>query len=84
MPHLRARTETTTWSASGYDGSPNGGYFWRWTAAVSFPVFPGESTVRFSTSEPRALLAEDFAYLQKSLSDDPVFLKMFCANAWRT
>jgi hypothetical protein len=66
------------------DGSPNGGYFWRWTAAASDPVFPGERIVRFSTSEPRALLAEEFAYLQKAPSDDPVFLEMFCANAWRT
>ena len=66
------------------DGSPNGGYFWHWTAVTSIPVFPDESKVRFSTSEPRALLAKEFAYLQQSLSDDPAFLEMFCANAWRT
>jgi hypothetical protein len=66
------------------DGSPNGGYFWRWTAVTDIPVFPGEREVRFSTSEPRVLLAEEFAYLKKSPYDDPVFLEMFCANAWRT
>ncbi|MES2462458.1 MAG: hypothetical protein V4671_17895 [Armatimonadota bacterium] len=66
------------------DGSPNGGYFWRRTADTAIPVFPGEQKVRFSTSEPRVLLAEEFAYLQKSIASDPLFLTIFCANAWRT
>jgi hypothetical protein len=48
------------------------------------PVFPGQSVVRFSTSEPRVLLEDEFTYLQRSFSSDPAFLKMFCENAWRT
>jgi hypothetical protein len=66
------------------DGSPNGGYFWRWTADTSVPVFAGECRIRFSTSEPRVLLAEEFACLRKSHADDPAFFEIFCANAWRT
>ncbi|MBC7806337.1 MAG: hypothetical protein H7145_09315 [Akkermansiaceae bacterium] len=66
------------------DGTENGGYFWRWTATAAVPLFPGQNTVRFSTSEPRVLLAGEFAYLQKAVSADPDFLEMYCANAWRT
>lgn len=66
------------------DGSPNRGYFWRWTATASSALFPGQSWVRFSTSEPRVLPSNGFEYLRRAIVDDPVFLAMFSDNAWRT
>ena len=65
------------------DGTENGGYFWRWTATAPVPLFPGQNTVRFSTSEPRVLLVKELAYLQDAVSADPMFLGMFSENAWR-
>ncbi len=66
------------------DGSANAGYFWRWTAVATLPLFPGQDFVRFSTSEPRVLPAPDLDYIQGAADNDPVFRVMFCENAWRT
>src|SRR5262249_41766301 len=43
---------------------PNSGYFWQITARANCEIFPGADVVRFSTSEPRALLADEICQLR--------------------
>lgn len=64
------------------DGSANGGYFWRWAATADVPLFPGENTARFSTSEPRVVKTWEYDYLRGGT--DPAFVAIFAANACRT
>ncbi|MCP4346468.1 MAG: hypothetical protein GY795_13185 [Desulfobacterales bacterium] len=65
------------------DGSPNAGFFWRVTVTFSEEIFPGNSTLSFSTTEPRCIPLNEFDYLRKSFEKDQMFIKMYSENANR-
>jgi hypothetical protein len=62
---------------------PNSGYFWQITARVERELFPGTDLVRFSTSEARALLAEEVRQLREEVAASTAFSALWCENAWR-
>jgi hypothetical protein len=62
---------------------PNSGYFWQITARADCEIFPGTDVVRFSTSEPRALLAEEICRLRDEVAASTPFAALWCENAWR-
>lgn len=64
------------------DGSPNGGYHWRVTVDLWMEGGRGW-TVAFSTTEPRAVLEDDWPHLLQASRDDPVFWEAYVANAYR-
>lgn len=66
------------------DGSPNSGYHWRLTATSDKEIFPQQSSISFSTSEPRVLPIWEFEYLLNAKNNDIQFLQIFCDNAWRS
>jgi hypothetical protein len=72
-----------SYNARWNDGGPNGGYYWRLTIKTEAPVFDGNLSIAFSTSEPRALPKADYAYLVWAKQNDPTFFTLFCANAYR-
>jgi hypothetical protein len=62
---------------------PNSGYYWQITARTEGEVFPGVDVVRFSTSEPRALLVEEARRLRGEVNASTAFAALWCENAWR-
>ena len=64
-------------------GQANSGYYWRVTATFDQEVLPGRNQLPFSTSEPRVVLEAEYRYLVQALRDDPDFVRIFSANAWR-
>jgi len=65
------------------DGTPNAGYYWRWTATAEKPLLPGIHALAFSTSEPRVIPSSELNALVRNLREDPSFVETCAANAWR-
>lgn len=60
------------------------GYYWRVTVeALEGALFPGQRTLSFSTTEPRAILRSEMMYLLEAKEKDPAFFQIFCDNARR-
>jgi hypothetical protein len=74
-----AKAHNPAWVTS----EPNSGYFWQITARADCEIFPGTDVVRFSTSEPRALLAEEVRQLRDEVAASTAFAALWCENAWR-
>jgi hypothetical protein len=64
-------------------GVPNSGFYWQTTARAEVELFPGTREVRFSTTEPRALLRREFEELQELAHVDAAYFTIFCENAQR-
>jgi hypothetical protein len=85
MPWLKARAvavdkaHNPAWVTS----ERNSGYFWQITARADCEIFPDTDMVRFSTSEPRALLAEEICLLRDEVAASTPFAALWCENAWR-
>jgi hypothetical protein len=62
---------------------PSSGYYWQTTARADRDVFPGVDVVRFSTSEPRVLLADERRLLREEVSASTAFARLWCENARR-
>lgn len=59
------------------------GFYWRVIVDIDGPVAGVPHTLAFSTTEPRAVLRADFAWLVAAFEVDLPFLDMYCANSVR-